>query len=145
MNVIIGSLLLLMISSPLIAQDEQILIDVDGNGKMLVPKSLMTEITVQFNKVPFGDVLSILEEKGNFQLNYNNDRLPLRKLVTINMKNVPALDALRKILKDTGTAMTVTKDGQIAIIPGKSGSIPRTGIRSVSARLSGTGVGPRGA
>ena len=82
-----------------------------------VPKSLLTVISIDLEDVPFEKALGDIAEKGDFKLNYNRSRIPVRKKVSVRMENARALEALIYVLRETETELIVTRDGQLAIVP----------------------------
>jgi outer membrane receptor protein involved in Fe transport len=80
-------------------------------------KLLLTIITIDLENMPFEEALKVISDKGNFKLNYNRNRIPVDKKVSVTMDNVPAIEALLSILNDTGTALQHTEQGLLAVIP----------------------------
>ena len=76
-----------------------------------VPKSLLTVISIDLEDVPFEKALGDIAEKGDFKLNYNRSRIPVRKKVSVRMENARALEALIYVLRETETELIVTRDG----------------------------------
>jgi outer membrane receptor protein involved in Fe transport len=101
----------------LFAHGENSFIVIDENGGQEVPKSLQTIVSVDLEEVPLEEALSVIAEKGKFKLNYNRNRIPVNKKVSLKMDNVPAIKPLLIILNDTGTGLIITKGEQLAIIP----------------------------
>ena len=90
---------------------------IDENGVQKVPQTLLTKISVEFNGTSLEDALFVIADKGNLKLNYNSNRLPVNKKVSLKMENVTAIKALLKILNVTGAGLVVTNGGQLAITP----------------------------
>ena len=95
----------------------------DRQEKIDVPELLLTRISVNLKEVPFEQALKTIADKGGFELNYNRSRIPVDTLVSVRIDSLPALDALIKILNDTGTGLRITQTGQFAIIPSKDAII----------------------
>jgi hypothetical protein len=87
--------------------------------------SLQEIISIDLKDVSLEEALATLSRKGNFKLNYNRDRIPVRMKVTLHLVNVPAAEALEKVLKMTGTELSVTAGGQLMVIPARRGSADR--------------------
>ena len=90
---------------------------IDENGVQKVPQTLLTKISVEFNGTSLEDALFVIADKGNLKLNYNSNRLPVNKKVSLKMENVTAIKALLKILNVTGAGLVLTNGGQLAITP----------------------------
>lgn len=103
--------------------------ETDQQNEQNVPKPLLRIISVDLDNIPLEKVLSVIAEKGNFELNYNRSRIPVNKNVSVKMTNVPAIQVLNKILKDTGTELAITAAGQFAVIPAKNQSPEKQKIR----------------
>jgi hypothetical protein len=82
-----------------------------------IPAQLQTPISVELDEVPFAQALTIIEGKGNLKLNYNRDRMPVDRKVTVKMQAVPVIKPLLKILNDTRTELVITAGEQLAIRP----------------------------
>ena len=113
-------LIILATSSSLFSQINSSYIEMDQYPGQKVPKSLLTKISINLNQVSFEKALETISEKGNFKLNYNRNRIPVEKTVSVNMENVYAMEALLHILKKTGTQLNITKEGNLAIVPLKN-------------------------
>ena len=105
------------------------------NGQK-IPESLHKIISVNLNMVSFEEALKIISERADLKLNYNLDRLPLNKKVSINMTNAAAVTILLKVLTDTGAGLKITKDGLIAVVPSRKskGEIRGTIIEKKSGK-----------
>jgi hypothetical protein len=101
----------------LFAHEEKFFINLKDQNNHHIPKSLFTVISVNLNEVPFEQALSTIAEKGNFKLNYNRNRIPVDKKISVKMDNVAAVKVLLKILNDTETGLKITQEGLLAIIP----------------------------
>jgi hypothetical protein len=111
----------LIFSASLFAQKTGSLTRIDSLAGQKVPKFLLNIISVDLDSVPFEEALTVISKKGNFKLNYNRDRIPVLKRVSVKMDSVPALDVLARVLKVTETELIMTQDGQLAIVPSKNG------------------------
>ncbi len=109
--------LILLFGTSLFPQQTNSFIRIDSTGGPNIPKALLTKITLSLNKVPLEKALNVISEKGKFTLSYNRGRVPFRKKVSVKMANVHALAALLHVLRQTGTALMVSKDGQLALVP----------------------------
>jgi len=99
------------------AQEDYSFIEIEPYGKLRVPKTLLTKISVHFEEVPFESTLQIISAKGSFSLNYNRNRIPVDAKISETIDDARALDILIKILKKTGTGLLITEMGQLAIVP----------------------------
>jgi len=116
----------------LFAQNRSSFFEIDQYAGQKIPKSLLNEVSIFLINVPFEEALNVISEKGEFKLNYNRNRIPVKKPVSISMANVAALEALLHILEKTKTQLTITKEGNLAIVPLKNkGNI----IGSIKGRI----------
>jgi hypothetical protein len=83
----------------------------------------MKVISVDLKDVPFGTALEAISQKGDFQLNYNRNRIPVDEKVSVKMEKVRALDALVSVLTMTGTELSVTSEGQLVVVPSGNRSV----------------------
>lgn len=110
-------LILLILSSALIAQNNEALLIAEQFRGQKIPKALMNEISVNLDDAPFEVALAVISEKGNIKLNYSRDELPLNEIVSIHMENAYVLEVLLTVLKKTNTELRFTKGGVMAITP----------------------------
>ncbi|QJB31230.1 SusC/RagA family TonB-linked outer membrane protein [Chitinophaga oryzae] len=94
-----------------------------------------------------------MEKKSSYRFVYRNDLIPAHVRVTIDLKEEPAEEALRRILQGTGLTYKPLTDGLIAIVPGAQAAIPdivvsgqvtdNTGhpLPGVSIRIAGVNKG----
>jgi hypothetical protein len=87
----------------------------DSKGRT-VPRALLNNISIDLEEAPLLEALSEIAEKGGFHLNYNESIIPADRKVSIHMKNVPALSALKKVLEQTGIDFVVSSGGQIVLV-----------------------------
>jgi len=102
-----------------------------GAGKNgSVPKELHTTVSIDLNDVTLETALTVIAEKSGIVLNYNMDRIPADRTISLRMRNVPAIQALMNVLNETETGLIVTSNGMLAIIPsiGLHGKITGTVI-----------------
>lgn len=110
---------IMLISGRAGAQDQPDFFRIDGHPGQKVPKSLLTVVSVDLDRVELGEALAIVSEKANLNLSFNRDRIPIRKKVTVTMSNAYALEVMLQILNETGTELLVTKEGLLLIVPGR--------------------------
>jgi len=104
--------ILLYVSFP--TQTHAVQQNLNENG---LSRSLYTKISVNLVHVPLEKALRVIAEKSKIKFNYVRKNIPLQREVSVSMENVPAIEALMKILNDTGTGLKITQSGLIAIIP----------------------------
>ena len=111
-------LLLLLSISILSAQeivDNNSDIDIYKYAGQLMPKTLLSKTSVDFENVPLEFALTSIDREYKLNLNYNKTQLPLDQPVHVQMSDVYVLEALLGILKNTGMSLQFTKGGNIAI------------------------------
>ncbi len=91
--------------------------NLDIPGERLVPISMLNPISVDFDNTPIGDALIEIAKKGQFNLNYIENFIPVDRRVSITMDNVPAVRALEEVLGHTATDFKVTNGGQVVLVP----------------------------
>jgi len=116
------------------AQEHLRLDENDFRGK-LVPKSLLSKISIHLDNAPFEVALATISEMSNIKLNYSRENLPLETEVSLHEENIYAMEALLTVLKNTGTILKITQEGQLAIVPQESK--PGTAV-NVKGIISGT-------
>lgn len=87
------------------------------NRSASIPAGLNSRITLNLKDVTLRTALERISTEGNFFLNYNSDKLPLDRRVSVYARNSSAMNVLMKVLNDTGTGLVVTSSGQLAVVP----------------------------
>jgi hypothetical protein len=82
-----------------------------------IPALLLKKISIHLNNVPFETILDTIARKGDVQLNYNRNRIPVEQLVSINMENKKVVDILQYVLDITNTELRVSSSNQVLIVP----------------------------
>ena len=85
-----------------------------------VQKQLQNRITLNMENVPLNDALHKIAEKGGFQLLFSETFIPTNRIVSVNFNDVPAAEALQKVLAQTSTDFKVTGAGQIVLVPSEA-------------------------
>jgi hypothetical protein len=98
-----------------------------------VPNAALTRVTLKLDKVTLEEALAIISEKGSLKLNYNRNRLPLNKKVSIDVKDEPILQTLLTVLHETGTGLRIMAGGHFAIIPFKTKTYGKISGRVIDA------------
>ncbi|UCD37459.1 MAG: TonB-dependent receptor [Fidelibacterota bacterium] len=88
-------------------------------NRQSIPASLMDSISVDFDRLAFGEALKIIADKGNFKLNYNRNRIPVNHSVTLEVEHAPAFEILFGLLQQTKTTLIVTPDEELAVVPAR--------------------------
>lgn len=91
----------------------------DSKGKT-VPGALLNKISIDLKEAPLLEALSEIAQKGGFHLNYNESIIPAHQKVSLHLKNVPAVAALKKALEHSGIDFAVSKGGQIVLVNSQS-------------------------
>jgi hypothetical protein len=107
--------------SPLPSQDDTTLVSLEQLDGRQAPAALDNMITAQVEQIHFEEALLLIAREGNLGLSYNHAQLPLNQLVSLDLADVPVLEALFLLLEQTGTELVITEKGQIAIVPGEQG------------------------
>lgn len=81
-----------------------------------VPKVLLQKISINLTG-RFGDVLDSISTKGNLELNYNLNRIPVDQIVTVKMNNSLVVDILEYLVVLTNTELKILSSDQILIVP----------------------------
>ena len=108
--ILVGFLTLsLVLTVSLQAQDTSIKESTDN----MVPEAFLTQISIDLKEVKLLDALQEIADKGKFHLNYRVSIIPAHQKVSINLKNVPAIEALLKVLEQTNINFVITSSGQV--------------------------------
>ena len=94
-------------------------IQVSGNGF-----SQGAKVTVDIQGVKLKKAFSILGQEGKIRILYSEESLPLEKEVSLKVKDMPILQALQLLLKDTYLEYQELKDGLVVIKPSTTKPIP---------------------
>jgi outer membrane receptor for ferrienterochelin and colicin len=127
--------LIIILSFSLVLQAEKKPIN-DKKTDEIIQNILKEVISVNFQNITLEQALLTVAEKGKFSLNFNRNRIPVQKKISLKMNNVPAFDVLNKILDDTGTVLTITSSGQLAVVPVKDHS--QTPLEPKTGYIKGT-------
>ncbi|HEX6534056.1 MAG TPA: TonB-dependent receptor [Gemmatimonadaceae bacterium] len=85
-----------------------------GAGNAVAP--LRRTVTLELRDVPLVQVIQAIDQQADLRLGYT-DRLPhLDKHVSIVVTDMPAGEALAKVLEGTGIVVRTTKNGQITLV-----------------------------
>ena len=87
-----------------------------------IPKTLLNIISLDFENISLEKALKTVSEKGNFELIYIKNFIPVERRITLKLDNVPAIEALKKVLEQTSTDIAVSSGGQITLVPAKGPS-----------------------
>ena len=87
----------------------------DSKGNR-VPITMLKNITVDFNELPFIDAVNEVADKGQFSLNYKEDVVPKDLLVNLKLKNKPAIIVFKELLRGTGLGFIVADSVRVVII-----------------------------
>ncbi|MFC1555667.1 carboxypeptidase-like regulatory domain-containing protein [candidate division KSB1 bacterium] len=83
----------------------------------LQAEPLKKRISISLRDVSLENALVKITEKSNIELNYVISNVFREKTISVDLKNVTVAEALMNLLNKTGTGLTVTEDGLLAIIP----------------------------
>lgn len=82
-----------------------------------VPDILLQRISIHLDNVTFETALDHIVVKGDIQLNYNRNRIPVDQVISIDMENERVVDVLRCLLDMTYTELRISSGNQILIVP----------------------------
>ncbi len=85
-----------------------------------IPDKLYTVISVDGNTMAFEEALKLISRESGLSLNFNRNTIPVEVMVSLGSNNIPAIDALMKIVNDTRTGLILTSQGQLAVVPADS-------------------------
>src|SRR4030042_5017805 len=114
-------------SGTLYSQQTDYLKEINPSDPELIPKSLLNRITVNLDSTSIEHALDFISQEGSFYLNYNRNRIPFDKKISVDMIDQKALDVLLFVLEDTDAKLMTTSDGQMIIEP-LDNTKHRTGI-----------------
>ncbi len=100
----------------LFAQDSSV---VTAQNFENVPIELLNSVSLHIEDAPLEVALNEISKKGDIQLNYNRNTLPLETEVSVDIENGRTIEALLSILEQTSARLQITKDGVIMILPAK--------------------------
>jgi len=127
MKKLIGVTVFLLRLSILFSQEDFTFLDLNEFGGKKIPTSLLSKISIHLEKAPFETALTSIAEKSQIKLNYGRDQIPLHKKISIHKDNIYAMEALLTVLKNTGTMLKITQEGQLAIVPQKESKEDKSG------------------
>lgn len=110
------------------------------------------KVDLDFHDVKLKKAFSILEQKANIRLLYSEENLPSGRYITLSVKDIPAMDVLGMILKDTGLKFRILENGLVVISPqnheikdilvrGQVTGAKGETLPGVSIKLKGTAIG----
>ncbi|MFC1619351.1 carboxypeptidase-like regulatory domain-containing protein [Candidatus Neomarinimicrobiota bacterium] len=112
-------LLWVIMISPAISEGDFGIALIDEYDWHTIPASLTDSISIDLNRVTYGEALGIIADRGNFKLNYNRNRIPVDQIVTLDMENIPVFEILFVLLQRTRTTLIVTPDEELAVVPAR--------------------------
>jgi TonB-linked SusC/RagA family outer membrane protein len=113
-------------------------------------------VSVDAKQVPLAQVLSSIDKQAQLGLSYSPLFVPVKRPVTVHLKNVTAKEALVQVLRGTGIHVTIGTGGQVVLVREESqvvdsttGTITghiieaatKTPLSGVSIVLEGTKIG----
>jgi outer membrane cobalamin receptor len=134
--------------TPAISEEDFGMALIDDFNWQSIPAFLTDSVSVDLNRVTYGEALRIISEMGNFKLNYNRNRIPVDQIVTLEMEDVPVFEILFVLLQRTRTTLIVTPDEELALVPSTrahNASVSGRVLDSVSKKpLIGTNISIQG-
>lgn len=96
-----------------------------------------TKVTVDMQEVKLKKAFSILEQKGKIRILYSEENLLREKEVSLKVKEMPVLDALHLLLKNTHLEFQELKDGLVVVKPSTAKPIPFEMVRGTVTDTQG--------
>ena len=115
--------------------------------------SQKSRVTVDVHDLTFKKAFSVLEQKGDIRILYSEENLPSGRGVSLKVDDMPVLDALDLLLKNTYLKYKVLQNGLVVIVAPKNeeikdavlaGTITNaqgSPLQGVSVTLKGTNIG----
>jgi TonB-dependent receptor len=103
--------------SLLFGQDMPVVSSMKDLHGQKIPKSLLNEISVYIVNIPLRVALADISEKGDVKLNYTHENLPLNQKVSVKKEGVFVVEVLLDVLDQTSTALRISKNGSLFIVP----------------------------
>jgi len=85
--------------------------------KSVYPKSLNKTISLNIIDKSFEEALTSISDQAEIKFNYNRNRIPLDKKITVMIDKDSAINVLKYILNLTSTELRLTSGNQILIVP----------------------------
>lgn len=84
-----------------------------------IPPSLKQVVSVDYKKTTLKEALRDIARKGDFRLSYGDNRVPLKKKITLHLSNVTINDALWQVLDGTGLRFAVSPNKHLVLVERK--------------------------
>jgi TonB-dependent receptor len=101
----------------LFAQNDLQSVELNAENLKNVPLELLNNVSLHIEDASFEVALNEIAQKGDIQLNYNRNSLPLEAEVSVDIENGKTIEVLLAILEQTSTKLQITKSGTLIIVP----------------------------
>jgi len=101
----------------------------EKNNEAILPENLLQKTSVDLKNITFEAALDSISHSENLKLNFNRDRIPVDKIISVKIENERLIDILRYMLDLTGTQLIITSGDQIVIVPSQDDFIPTGHIK----------------
>jgi TonB-linked SusC/RagA family outer membrane protein len=109
------------------------------NGTLRMPRALGRRVSVQRHGVPLQQVLLDIATQAGLGLSYGEDLARSSTIVSMDVTNTTAAEALAAAVQGTEWAVLVTASGQVAVVPADEQQLGVVSGR-VTDRATGLGV-----
>ncbi|MBX6331023.1 MAG: SusC/RagA family TonB-linked outer membrane protein [Gemmatimonadaceae bacterium] len=77
---------------------------------------LARPITLELVKVPLAEALRAIDQRANLGLAFTSQTIPAKRIVSLSAHDMPAGEALKRVLAGTGVVVRETPSGQIMLV-----------------------------
>ena len=86
----------------------------------IAERQLQKRISIHKENATLQEVLDEIARKGDLQLVFSETFIPTKRIISVSLDNVPAGEALQKVLAQSSTNFRVTNAGQIVLVPSEA-------------------------
>src|SRR5690606_36775697 len=100
-------------------------------------------VSLRFRDAPLGDALAEIAARARLHLIYSPDLIPADRRVSLTLEDVPALEAMRRVLAGQGIRMLTSRNA-VVLVPGEEVERPapaRQGTGEIVGRVTDAATG----
>src|SRR5690606_17984053 len=100
-------------------------------------------VSLRFRDAPLGDALAEIAARARLHLIYSPDLIPADRRVSLTLEDVPALEAMRRVLAGQGIRMLTSRNA-VVLVPGEAVERPapaRQGTGEIVGRVTDAATG----